>query len=48
MIEKLELMYGTIASFNVLMKNFNKLQQVAMKRVPPFITWLEGGLNAVH
>ena len=40
--------YGTVASFNILMQNFYKLQQVRMERVSAFITHLEGVLNAVQ
>ena len=35
-------MYGNVTSFNILMQNFYKLQQVRMGRVSAFITWLEG------
>ena len=38
MLEKLKLMYGIIASFDILIQNFYKLQQARMERVPTFIT----------
>ena len=45
---KLKLVYGTIASFDVLMQNFYKLQQGRMEKVPVYVTQLEGLLNAVQ
>ena len=47
-INKLELMCGTIASFNILMQNFYKLQQGRMERVLICVIQLEGVLNVVQ
>ena len=47
-INKLELMYGTVASFDVLMQNFYKLQWGKIEKVPVYVTQLEGVLNAVQ
>ena len=47
-INKLELVYGTIASFDILMQNFYKLQQGRMERVPVYMTQSEGELNVVQ
>ena len=38
-------MYGTVASFDVLLQNVYRLQQERMERVPAYVTWLEGTLN---
>ena len=46
-INKLELIYGTIASFNILVQNFYKLNQGKMEKVPVCMTQLEGEMNAV-
>ena len=47
-INKLELIYGTVAFFDILMKNFYKLQQGKTEKVPTDVTHLEGALNAVQ
>ena len=41
MINKLELVYGTMASFDILMQNFYKLQG-KMEKVMLYVTQLEG------
>ena len=45
---KLELVYGTMASFNILMQTFCKLQQGKMENMTLHVTWLEGVLNVVQ
>ena len=47
-INKLELIYGTLASFNILMQNFYKLQQGKTEKVLVYVTHLEGALNTVQ
>ena len=47
-MEKPELEYGTITSFNVLMQNLYKLSHTRTERVPASVTWLEGALNAIQ
>ena len=47
-IKKLELVYGTMASFDILMKRFDKLQQGKTEKVTLYISQLEGALNAVQ
>ena len=47
MISKLELIYGTVASFDILMQHFYKLQQGKTEKVQVYVTHLEGTLNAV-
>ena len=37
-INKLELVYGTIATFDVLIQNFYKLHQRRMEKVPVSVT----------
>ena len=44
-IEKLELVYGTITFFNMLMQNFHHLQQEKTERVQVFNTKLEKSLH---
>ena len=41
-------MYGTTASFDILIQNFYKLQQWRTEMVPVYMTLLEGELNAVQ
>ena len=43
-LEKLSVIFGTVASFNVLMQNFYKISQ-GKEKVPLFVTKLEGTLN---
>ena len=46
-LEKLSIVFGTVASFDVLMQNFYKISQV-MKRCLWFVTQLEGTLNQIR
>ena len=48
MIEKLSLMYDTMASFNILMQNFYDLQQTSTERVSDFVTPSEGVLYVIQ
>ena len=48
MIKRLELVYGTMASFDILMQNFYKLQQGKTEKLTVHVTQLEGVLNTVH
>ena len=47
-INKLELVYGTMASFDILMQNVYKLQQDRTEKVTMYVTWLEGAVNVVQ
>ena len=47
-INKLELIYGTVASFNILMQHFYKLQQGKTEKLLICVTHLEGVLNVVQ
>ena len=42
-INKLELVYGTMAFFDILMQNFYKLSKGKAEKVMLYVTWLEGG-----
>ena len=42
-INKLELVYGTVASFNILMQNFHKLHQGKTEKVSSIGNTLGGG-----
>ena len=44
-LQKLTVIFGTVASFDVLMQNFYKVTQGNHKKVPLFGTRLEGTLN---
>ena len=46
-LEKLSVIFGTVASFNVLMQNFYKISQ-GNEKVPSFATKLEGTLNQIQ
>ena len=48
MIEKLELMYGAVTSFDILRPNSYKLQQIKKERVPVFVIQSERALNMVE
>ena len=48
MVDKVELMYGIVASFNILMKYFYRLQQSKTERVPAYVIHLEGVLNVIQ
>ena len=47
-LEKLSVIFGTVASFDVLMQNFYKIMQGGNKKVPSFLTRLEGTLNQIR
>ena len=47
-INKLELLYGTIASFHVLIQKFYKLHKGEMEKIPAYMTLMEGALDAVQ
>ena len=47
-LEKLSVTFRTVASFNVLMQNFYKITQGSSKKVPLFVTRLEGTLNQIR
>ena len=46
-LQKLAIIFGTIASFDVLMQNFYKVTQGNHEKVPSFATGLEGTLNQI-
>ena len=46
-LEKLSVIFGTVASFDVLMQNFYKISQ-GNEKVPSFVTRLEGTLNQIR
>ena len=46
-LQKLAIIFGTVASFNVLMQNFYKVIQGNHEKVPSFTTRLEGTLNQI-
>ena len=46
-LEKLSVIFGTVASFDVLMQNFYKISQ-GNEKVPLFVTQLEGILNQIR
>ena len=46
-LEKLSIIFGTVASFDILMQNFYKILQ-GNKKVPSFATRLEGTLNQIR
>ena len=47
-INKLELIYGTVASFDILKQSFYKLQQGKMEKLLVHVTHLEGMVNVVQ
>ena len=47
-LEKLSVIFGTVASFDMLMQNFYKITQGSSKKVPSFATRLEGTLNQIR
>ena len=47
-LQKLTVIFGTVASFNVLMQNFYKVTQGNHEKVPSFATRLEGTLNQIQ
>ena len=46
-LQKLTVIFSTVASFNVFMQNFYKVTQGNHKKVPSFTTRLEGTLNQI-
>ena len=47
-LEKILVIFGTMASFDVLMQNFYKITQGNNKKVPSFTRRLEGTLNQIR
>ena len=47
-LEKLLVIFGTVASFDVLVQNFYKITQGNNKKVPPFAMRIEGTLNQIR
>ena len=47
-LEKLLVIFGTVASCDILMQNFYKVMQGGNKKVPSFTTWLEGTLIQIR
>ena len=47
-LQKLTVIFGTVALFNVLMQNFYKVKQGNHDKVPSFTTRLEGTLNQIR
>ena len=47
-INRFKLVYGTIASIDILLQNFYKVQQGRAEKVMLYETHLEGALNAVQ
>ena len=46
-LEKLSVIFGTAASFDILMQNFYKISQ-GNEKVPSFVTQWEGTLNQIR
>ena len=47
-LENLLVIFGTVASFDILMQNFYKITQGGNEKVPSFATRLEGTLNQIR
>ena len=47
-LQKLTVIFGTVASFDVLMQNFYKVTKSSHEKVPSFATRLEGTLNQIR
>ena len=47
-LDRLSVMFGTVALFNILMQNIYKITQGNNKKVPSFTTRLEGTLNQIR
>ena len=47
-LQKLAIIFSTVASFNVLMQNFYKVTQGNHKKAPSFAIRLEGTLNQIR
>ena len=46
-LQKLTVIFSTVASFDVLMQNFHKVPKGSHEKVPSFATRLEGTLNQI-
>ena len=47
-LQRLMIIFSTVASFNVLVQNFYKVMQINHEKVPSFATQLEGTLNQIR
>ena len=47
-LEKLSVIFGRVASFNMLMQIFYKIMQGGNEKMPSFMTRLEGTLNQIR
>ena len=47
-LQKLMVIFGMVASFDILMQNFYKVTQRNHEKVPSFATRLEGTLNQIQ
>ena len=47
-LQKLSVIFGTVASFGILMQNVYKVTQGNNEKVPSFATRLEGTLNQIQ
>ena len=47
-LQKLFIIFGMVACFNVLMQYFYQVAQGNNEKVPSFVTWLEGTLNWIQ
>ena len=47
-LQKLSVIFSTVASFDVLMQNFYKFMQANNEKVPSFAMRLEGTLNQIR
>ena len=47
-LEKLLVIFRTVASFDILMQNFYKITQGGNEKIPSFMTRLEGTLNQIR
>ena len=47
-LQKLTIIFGTVALFDMLMQNFYKVTQSNHEKVPSFATGLEGTLNQIQ
>ena len=48
MISKLETIYGTIASYDVLMQNYYKISMDPKEHIQVYATRMEGALNQIR
>ena len=47
-LQKLSIIFGMVASFDILMQNFYKITQGNNEKVPSLAMWLEGTLNQIQ